>query len=51
MTCTIIVGILLSVKLGIVAVASDYIVITSTDVSIKRGQSFDAGARLALGAG
>jgi len=44
-------GILLSINLGGFAVASDYIVVNSTDISIKRGQSFDAGARLALGAG
>lgn len=31
--------------------ASDYIVVNSTDPAIKRGQAFDAGARVALGAG
>lgn len=31
--------------------ASDYIVVNSTDPAIKRGQVFDAGAKLALGAG
>ncbi|WP_430426086.1 hypothetical protein [Phenylobacterium sp.] len=31
--------------------ASDYIVVGSTDPAIKRGQAFDAGARVQLGAG
>lgn len=31
--------------------ASDYIVVQSNDAAIPRGQAFDAGAKLALGAG
>ena len=31
--------------------ASDYIVVNSTDASIKRGQALDAGTKVALGAG
>lgn len=31
--------------------ASDYIVVSSSDAAIKRGQAFDAGAKVALGAG
>jgi len=31
--------------------ASDYIVVSSTDAAIARGQAFDAGAKVALGAG
>ena len=44
-------GIALSLVFGGAAMASDYIVVSSTDASIKRGQSYDAGARVALGAG
>ena len=33
------------------AMASDYIVVSSTDPAIKRGQALDAGAKVALGAG
>ncbi|MBL8773503.1 MAG: hypothetical protein JNK30_19115 [Phenylobacterium sp.] len=40
-----------SLAFGGVAVASDYIVVSSTDPAIKRGQAFDAGAKVALGAG
>ena len=40
-----------SLAFGGVAVASDYIVVTSSDPAIKRGQAFDAGAKVALGAG
>ena len=47
----LLIGVALSVAFGGAAMASDYIVVNSTDASIKRGQSFDAGARLALGAG
>lgn len=47
----ILIGVALSVAFGTAAIASDYIVVNSTDASIKRGQSFDAGARVALGAG
>src|SRR4051812_26221270 len=33
------------------ALAGDYIVVRSTDPAIARGQSFDAGAKVALGTG
>jgi hypothetical protein len=33
------------------AMASDYIVVNSTDPGIKKGQAFDAGTRVQLGAG
>ena len=39
-----------SLAFGGVAVASDYIVVNSSDPAFKRGQAFDAGARVALGA-
>jgi hypothetical protein len=45
------IGVALSLAFGGAAVASDYIVVNSTDPAIKRGQAFDAGARVALGAG
>ncbi len=44
-------GIALSLVFSGAAMASDYIVVNSTDASIKRGQSFDAGTRVALGTG
>jgi hypothetical protein len=44
-------GFVLSLVCGGAAMASDYIVVGSTDPAIKRGQAFDAGARVALGAG
>lgn len=47
----LLIGVALSVAFGSAAVASDYIVVNSTDPAIKRGQAFDAGARVALGAG
>ena len=47
----LLIGVALSVAFAGAAMASDYIVVNSTDASIKRGQSFDAGARVALGAG
>ena len=40
-----------SLAFGGVAAASDYIVVSSSDPAFKRGQAFDAGARVALGAG
>ena len=40
-----------SLAFGGVAAASDYIVVSSGDPAIKRGQAFDAGAKVALGAG
>jgi hypothetical protein len=47
----LLIGVALSLAFGGVAVASDYIVVSSSDPAIKRGQAFDAGARVALGAG
>ena len=47
----ILLGVALSVAFGGVARASAYIVVNSSDPAIKRGQAYDAGARLALGAG
>jgi hypothetical protein len=47
----LLIGVALSVAFGGAALASDYIVVNSTDPSIKRGQAFDAGAKIALGAG
>lgn len=44
-------GFALSLVCGGAALASDYIVVGSTEPAIKRGQAFDAGARVALGAG
>ena len=45
------VGVLLALGMAGSAAAADYIVVNSTDPAIKRGQSLDAGARVALGAG
>lgn len=47
----LLIGIVLSFAVGEAAAASDYIVVNSTDPAIKRGQAFDAGAKVALGAG
>ena len=47
----LLIGAALSLTFGGVAIASDYIVVNSTDPAIKRGQAFDAGARVALGTG
>lgn len=44
-------GVALALAIGGSAAAADYIVVNSTDPAIKRGQAFDAGARVALGAG
>jgi hypothetical protein len=44
-------GLVLSLMCGGAAMASDYIVVGSTEPAIKRGQAFDAGAKVALGAG
>ncbi|WP_337189100.1 hypothetical protein [Phenylobacterium sp.] len=44
-------GAVLSAACGTAAVAADYIVVNSTDPAIKRGQAFDAGARVPLGVG
>jgi hypothetical protein len=47
----LLIGLAVSLTCGGAAMASDYIVVGSTDPAIKRGQAFDAGARVALGAG
>jgi hypothetical protein len=47
----LLIGLSFSLLCGGAAMASDYIVVGSTDPAIKRGQAYDAGARLALGAG
>jgi hypothetical protein len=47
----IIIGLALAFAVSGAASAADYIVVNSSDPAIKRGQSFDAGAKLALGAG
>jgi hypothetical protein len=47
----LLIGVALSVAFGGAAMASDYIVVSSSDPAIKRGQAFDAGAKVALGAG
>ena len=47
----LLIGVALSVAFGGAALASDYIVVNSSDPAIKRGQAFDAGAKVALGAG
>ena len=44
-------GAVLALALAGSAAAADYIVVNSTDPGIKRGQAFDAGARVSLGAG
>jgi hypothetical protein len=44
-------GFAVSLVCGSAAMASDYIVVGSTDPAIKRGQAFDAGSRVSLGAG
>jgi len=45
------IGLALSLAFGGTALASDYIVVNSTDPGIKRGQAYDAGTRVQLGAG
>jgi hypothetical protein len=47
----ILIGLALSFAFGGTALASDYIVVNSTDPGIKKGQAFDAGARVQLSAG
>lgn len=47
----LLIGFALSLVVCGTAAASDYIVVNSTDPGFKRGQAFDAGARVALGAG
>lgn len=47
----LLIGAAIALAVGGSAVASDYIVVNSTDPSIKRGQALDAGSRVALGAG
>jgi hypothetical protein len=45
------IGLAMSFAFGGTALASDYIVVSSTDPAIARGQAFDAGAKVALGPG
>lgn len=47
----LLIGFALSLVVSGAAMASDYIVVSSSDAAIKRGQAFDAGAKVALGAG
>ena len=47
----LLIGLALSLACSSAAMASDYIVVGSTDPGIKKGQAFDAGAKVALGAG
>lgn len=47
----LLIGVALSAALGGTAAASDYIVVSSSDPAIKRGQAFDAGAKVALAPG
>ena len=47
----ILIGLALSFAFAGSAMASDYIVVNSTDPGIKKGQAFDAGTRVQLGAG
>ncbi|MEW5686348.1 MAG: hypothetical protein AB1942_15640 [Pseudomonadota bacterium] len=47
----LLIGVAISLAVSGTAAASDYIAVSSTDPAIKRGQAFDAGARVALGAG
>lgn len=47
----LLIGLAVSLACASAAAASDYIVVGSTDPAIKRGQAFDAGARVSLGAG
>ena len=45
----LLIGFALSVAFGSAALASDYIVVSSSEPAIKRGQALDAGAKVALG--
>jgi hypothetical protein len=47
----LIVGVLLAAGFAGAANASDFIVVNSTDPSVKRGQALDAGARVAVAPG
>lgn len=47
----IILGFALALTAGSIAAAKDFIVVSSTDPSIKTGQALDAGEHLALGTG
>lgn len=47
----LIVGVLLAAGMAGAANASDFIVVNSTDPSVKRGQALDAGMRVAVAAG
>jgi hypothetical protein len=45
------IGVAMALCFGGAAAAADFIVVNSTDPSVKRGQAFDAGARVPLAAG
>jgi hypothetical protein len=47
----LLIAVALSLAVGGTAAASDYIVVQSNDAAIARGQAFNAGAKLTLGAG
>jgi hypothetical protein len=47
----LLIGVAMSFAFASAAMASDYIVVSSNDPAIPRGQAVDAGARLNLGAG
>jgi hypothetical protein len=47
----ILIGVLLAAGIAGVANASDYIVVNSTDPSVKRGQALDAGAHVPVAPG
>ncbi len=47
----LVLGCALALVAGGAALAHDFIVVSSTDPSVKTGQSLDAGAHLAIGAG
>jgi len=47
----LLIGVVLSIAFGGAAMASDYIVVNSSDPNIKKGQALDAGTKVALAAG
>jgi hypothetical protein len=47
----VIVGLAVAVLVSSTAIAKEYIVVSSNDAGVRTGQSFDAGARVPLGAG
>lgn len=46
-----IIGVLAALSFGSAAIASDYVVVGSTDPAIKRGTALDAGQRVSLATG